>query len=128
MVQVAGDQRPSKQELAEEHDQKTPGNARAHAALRAKLTFIDQANDAKDERSIANRLDKAKPQNDDGDNDDKPLPTEIARSVRELSRCCADRSAWQRALQGRKDRCVSMSAPSDLTLCRRYAAQPGDLV
>lgn len=25
---VAGDQRPSKQELAEEHDQKTPSNAR----------------------------------------------------------------------------------------------------
>ena len=44
--------------------------------------LADQANDAKDERSIANRLDKAKPQNDDGDSDDKPLPTEIARSVR----------------------------------------------
>ena len=87
MDQVAGDQRPSKQELAEEHDQKTPGNARAHAALRAELTVTDQANDAKDERSIANRLDKAKPQNDDGDNEDKPLPTEIARSVRRGARC-----------------------------------------
>ncbi|KEI39547.1 uncharacterized protein L969DRAFT_82242 [Mixia osmundae IAM 14324] len=56
--------------------------------------------DAKDERSIANRLSAANTQNDDGDAGPKQPPTKAALDVSILSHCCAGRS--QRMQHGNK--------------------------